>query len=313
MSFNILMNSSNVIGNYNTNFLYRFIQGSFVIYEGAEICVSQIIMPYSFFNLNKGLYNNTNFQFKFGGSTTYSLIIPNGFYSTNDIQQYLQTYCLNNNLYAIDSATGLYVFFIYLYTNQTYYANQFILSLIPINSADALTLYPTYTFPTGFPFTNTARYTPQIIFPSIGGLNSILGFIAGTYPSTLQTTQQSILSNITPNATPVNSITIKCNLVNNTCSSPTDILDTFSIQGTAFGSNIVYTPSYEKWIKISSGTYADMLITFLDQNLNTIQSNDPNVLINLLIRQGKKPELKFLQQIKERKIKSIEFKDDLEE
>jgi len=270
-----------VVGSNNVNFQYVFTNGSFRIDEGSEICVSQIVIPYSFFNLNKGLYNNTTFQYKING-VTYTVVIPNGFYTVDNLNNYLETYFINNGLYCINNSNGNYVFFIYLYTNPTYYANQFIVSpVIPSSTAG-------YTFPSGYINTSGTTYaTPQIIFPSSGGLNSILGYSAGTYPSTTSTTAQlNTIGNITPNLTPINSIVIRTNLANNDCASPSDILDTFSLNGTSFGSNIVYTPSYEKWINCSSGNFNNFYVYFCDQNLNTIQSNDPNVLISLLIRQG---------------------------
>lgn len=42
-------------------------------------------------------------------------------------------------------------------------------------------------------------------------------------PKTPQTTNQSFLSNLTPNATPVNSLILRTNLVNNPVSMPSDI------------------------------------------------------------------------------------------
>ena len=321
MPFNLLLNSSNVINTDNTNFQYEFTNGSFTIDEGAEICISQIVMPYSFFNLNTALYDNTNFQFslRFGATTTnYSLTIPNGFYSTTNINNYLEQYFITNGMYCTDNSTGNYVFFIYLYTNITYYANQFIVSpIIPLNTAG-------YTFPINYINTSTSTYgyTPTIIFPSTGGLNSILGFNAGSYPSTQSlTTQLNFISNATPNATPINSIVVRTNLCNNDCATPSDILDTFSLSGASFGSNIVYTPSYEKWINCSYGVFNSFFVYFQDQNLNRIQSNDPNVLISLLLRQGttnrEKALVKYQEQIIQtqeeikQKINPIDFKDEL--
>lgn len=149
-------------------------------------------------------------------------------------------------------------------------------------------------------------------------MNDILGFTAGTYPSTPSTTVQlNFISNTTPNATPVNSIVVRTNLCNNDCASPSDILDTFSLNGAAFGTNISYTPSYEKWINCTYGTFSNFFLYFQDQNLNRIQSNDPNVLISLLLRQGEtKRERELIRKVEEQivptensKINPINFKE----
>ena len=305
MPFNLLLNSSNVSNGNNTVYSYNFINGSFTIEEGAEICVSQIVIPYSFFNLNKGLYNNTNFQFVINGQT-YSLTIPNGFYSTSDINNYLEQYCITNGIYCTNNSNGNYVFFIYLYTNATYYANQFIVSPVIPNNTAGYTFPSNYINATGSPFA-----CPQIIFPATGGLNSILGFTAGTYPSITSTTNQlNFLSNTTPNATPINSIVVRTNLCNNDCASPSDILDTLSISGVSFGQNITYTPNYEKWINCSYGTFSNFFVYFQDQNLNQIQAQDNNVLISLLLRQGTTKRERILAKVSESRIEPIAFKDE---
>jgi hypothetical protein len=304
MPFNLLLNSSNVNNSDNTSYLYKFVNGSFEIEEGAEICISQVVIPYSFFNLNKGLYNNTTFQFIIN-SITYTVVIPNGFYTTTNINQYLEQYFITNNMYCTNNSTGQYVFFIYLYTNTTYYANQFIVSpVIPSSTAG-------YTFPLGYINATGVNFpTPQIVFPSTGGLNTILGFTAGTYPSsTSSVTSLNFLSNITPNATPINSIVVRTNLCNNNCATPSDILDTISITGATFGSNITYTPTYEKWINCNYGTFNNFFVYFEDQNLNRIQAQDSNVLISLIVRQGRTLREKLQETDKEnedKKVKTIE-------
>lgn len=283
MPFNLILNSSNVTNFDNTTFLYNFSNGYFNIEEGAEICVSQVVIPNTFFNINKGLYNNATFKFSIKIDTTttqYSVTLKDGFYKTSDINQYLVQYFIENGLYYTDN-TGINQFFIYLYPNANYYSNQFIVKPIPINGSVLGTFPSNYINNTEF-----TGNTPNIIF-STGGLNSILGFSIGTYPSTISTTSNiSFLSDTTPNPNPINSIIIRTNLCNNDCASPSDILDTFSISGVAFGDNITYVPSWEKWINASYGTFSNFFLYLQDQNLNRIESLSSNVMISLLLRQG---------------------------
>jgi len=276
MPYNILLNSSNVTGISKSTYIYRFIAGSFAINENSKICVSQIIIPYSWFNISSAYANNV-FAYIING-ITYSVTIPDGFYSINDYNNYIQQIMIQNNHYCIDTSTGNYVYFIYLYTNTTYYSNQFIVSpIIPSNSIG-------YTFPSGYVNTSGSNYaTPQIVFTTN---NNMLGFSSGVYPSSPSTLiSLNFLSNIVPVATTVNSIVVRCNLVKNDCTLPTDILDTFYINA-KFGSNITYQPSYEKWVDLASGRYESLVITLVDQNLNTIYMNDSNITISLLIDQG---------------------------
>jgi len=277
--YNIILNSSNVVGTTKSNYQYNFINGNFDIYDDASMTVSQIVLPYSWFNLNTSSYNNTLFSFKWDNLTNYTFTFPDGYYSITDIQNYIEQFCIINSLYKIDTITGNYVYYIYIYSNPTYYSNQILLYTI-----DSVA-QTNFTYPIGFPFSSNG-YCPSINFLSSSNFNAIIGFSYGSYPTISQTSNQSFLSNITPNITPVNGIVLRCNIVNNECSPQSDILDTFNIN-TSFGSNIYYNPSYEKWINIKAGSYSKLYIYFQDQNLNNITFNDSNILISLLIKQGK--------------------------
>jgi hypothetical protein len=95
------------------------------------------------------------------------------------------------------------------------------------------------------------------------------------------------LSNIIPQGSTVNSLLVKCSLVNNGCSNQSDILDAFAIGGSSggtFGGNLNYTNNIEKWVRISEGRYNNFIVTIVDQNNNEISILDNNLLINFLIR-----------------------------
>lgn len=280
---NLVLNSTKLSNIYNTQFTYNFIQGAFIIAPNSEMCVSQITMPFSWFNLNATVYNNTTFQYRWyntGGSfTTYTVVIPNGNYSVADINNYLQLFMISQNQYLVNATTGYNYYFINLITDATYYSNQLIVYPVPTSLPSG------YTAPDGFVY-STLGYCPQVIIPS-NNFGSIIGYIAGTYPASPQTTSYNTLGTITPNASPVNSLIVLSNIVDNPVSSPTNLLDTFPIN-VAFGNNINYTPFHEKWISISAGRFTQMVISIIDQTFNAIQANDPNILISLLIRQPKK-------------------------
>ena len=74
----------------------------------------------------------------------------------------------------------------------------------------------------------------------------------------------------------------------NYITNPTDILDAFPISDTSFGSNINFTNQLEKWILLTPGSYNSFVITLTDQNFNTINMLDSNVLISLIIRYNNK-------------------------
>lgn len=289
MSFTLVLNSTNVTSSStNTNFKYNFINGGFQL-KDMEMCVSSITLPYSFYNVSS-YYNNRTFSLIFpkGATTqTISVTLPEGFYTVTDINSYIQQICLDNGAYLIDS-TGNYVYYQQLVYNSTYYSVQLLLYPVPTtlptgySYASAGTLY---TSSTNLP---TTSYTPQLVLSSAGSISTILGFVSGaTYPSTQSTTNQSILSTLTPVGSTVNSIIMQCSLVNNPVTSPSDILDSLPIHNSTFGSNITYEPSFEKFISLSDGTFNNFTFSFRDQNLNEIYARDPNVSITLIIRQKK--------------------------
>ena len=246
MPYTLVLNSSNVIGSNNSIFKYNFINGSFVVNADSEISISQVVIPYSWFNINKTFYTNATLQYKFpNGSTnnTYTVIFPDGYYSVSDLNHYLQLYMVSQNQYFYSSTAGTNLYYIQIVTNTTYYSNQIIIYNVP-------TVLPSgYSLPSnvinGFTYTgfncNTttagsvgsvssffpnATITPQVIIPAytgIYGIGSIIGFSGGTYPITQQSTSYNVLSNTIPNATPVNSI------VSNPWTMPFDILDIFRI------------------------------------------------------------------------------------
>jgi len=277
MSNNLILNSSNVTNQPNV-FQYNFLNGAFVIPIGSEMCISGITIPYSWYNIQQQFYNNTIFQYTWTEAaitTTYTVQLPNGYYSVNTLNDYIQGELINQGLYLVD-ANGDNVYYISLVYNVSTYSVQLLSFAVPA------VLPAGYTNPAGLVLPTVAS-TPQLIILPTNNFGTIIGFTAGTYPPAIQPTNYSVLSNTLPNGSPVNSIIVRCNLVSNNVVSPSDILDSFPINGT-FGSNLNITPNFEKWIKIKAGRYSSFTITFQDQNFNSIPILDINLLITLLLK-----------------------------
>lgn len=284
MPFNLILNNSNVLSN-NTYFEYRFKGGGFRVNEGAEICVSQIVYPFSWFNVNEAIYANNVFSYTWNGVLN-TVKITSGHYSVKDINRFLQLYMIEKGHYLVN-ASGKNVFYIEIKTNLTYYANEITVYPIPTSLPSG------YTNPASFPFSSTSGITPIITIPdynSYFGFGSLIGFLPGSYftdgPSTVSKT---LLSNCTANITPITSIVIRCNLCKNDCTSVADVLDTFSVGNTSFGTNITYSPPYEKWISMNHGYHHTLVLYLQDQNFNRIEANDSNIMISLLLKNPQIP------------------------
>jgi hypothetical protein len=275
MSFNLVLNSSNVVGSNANTYVYNFIGGNFVVKEDMEMCVSQVTIPYSWYNITTTQTVTVNWTI---GSTVtpYTWTIVPGFYTVSDLNLALQLFCVNQGLYLVSGSSNVY--FLSLYTNTALYKNQLIAELVPTSAGS-------YTVPSNFVGFPTVSVTPQIVLSSTSSqLNSILGFASGTFP-TVNTANDSVLSTLVPVGSTVNSLLMTCNIVSNQVAMPSNILCGIPIDST-FGSNINYAPSYQQWVKITPGRYSTMTLQFTDQSYTPLTALDSNVLIVLNIRKG---------------------------
>ena len=279
MSNSLIINSSNAgSGNQKNTFTYYFKSGKYQINKDAEIAISNVTIPYSWFNITNSYGNNT-FQFTWTvgvTKTTYTITLPDGFYSVTDINNYFQQYCIQNGFYLVSA--GQNVYYMNISYNTNYYAVQVNTFVVPTSLPSG------YTQPSNFAGYPTSATAVQFILPLTNSISSIIGFVEGQTYGTGLTTAQSFLSTTTPQGTIVNSIVMRCSLVDNMVTNPPDILDSMPITST-FGSNINYVPNFEKWIKIREGNYSQLILTFYDQNLNVLNMTDTNILVTLLIRQ----------------------------
>jgi len=284
----LILNNRNIIGSNNNTFQYNFKNNGFSIPVGSEISVSSIQLPYSWYNVST-FYQNQNFRIIWptidaSQTINYNIVLDNGFYTVNDIQNFIEQFCIANNLYLIN-ANGDYVYYINLNYNLTAYKIQLILEPVPVS------LPVGYTSPVGFPAfpTNSGGRTPrfQVLDDLYGRL---IGFNVGiSPPATITTVSYDKLSDYTSLGSNVNSIIVRCNVISNDVSMPSDILDSFGIPtGSNFGSNIVYEPSFQKWVTIREGTYSSMILNVQDQDFNDIKILDPNTVITLIIKYPKK-------------------------
>jgi hypothetical protein len=272
MAYNLILNNTNVSNANNNTYTFNFTNGSFEVKKDAELCIASLTIPYSWYNIGTQL-NNQSFNFIDWLGLSHSVVIPNGFYTISDLNGFLDTYMLNNGLYLVNDQ-GQAIVYMYIYQNTTYYANQLLCYAVPTSLPSGWSLGDGWI---GFP----AVATSPILQVLNNNFQYYIGFSAGDYGG--GNVDQSFLSNITPNSTTVNSIVVQCNLVKNDAGVPSNILDSFPINST-FGANINYTPNFQKFIKLNPGKYASLSITFVDQNLNTIQMLDNNVCISLLLK-----------------------------
>ena len=273
----VILNRNNLVSDSNNNtYRYTFPNGA-VRFKNSRITLSNINLFFSWFNISSTNNNNT-FQFVWPtnvGSTTYTVVIPDGYYSIPSLNSYLQQYCITNGLYLVNTASQN-VYYLELLENSTYYSIQY-------NSYPFPTALPGgWSNPGGLTFPAVAS-TPQLIIPATN-IRNYLGFNAGTYPAAFQATNYSKLSDFTPQVNTVSSIIVVCNLLNNKYSIPNTILYSFSPSNYTFGDLVVEKPPEYSFIDIQDGDYSDITISFLNQDLLPITIRDTNIIIQLVIQ-----------------------------
>lgn len=274
----IVLNSNNVVaGSNNSLYRYSLPNGQVKFEDGDKIAVQSLNVPYSWFNINASLYNNISFQYIWhtsGSPVSYTITLPNpSFLTVQGINAYLQSQFIANGHYLVNGA-GQYVYYAEIVLNTSRYAYQ--INTYPLPS----TLPSGWSNPAGLTLGITTN--PQIVILT-NNFGKLIGFSAGTYSPTLISTNYSALSDIAPVATPVISVLLQCNILNNTYSIPNRVLFGFT-PNTTFGNNIDIAPSEYAYNDILAGYYNYVDIQFTDQNGQNIQLQDPNVVLQLVIK-----------------------------
>jgi hypothetical protein len=247
-----------------------------------ELAVAGIQLYNSQFNINSSLYSNNNFSIivpSGSSTTTFPIVLNNGLFSYDDIQNVISSTLIAAGAYLTDS-NGNQVVYISMSENPTYYACQIDLSPMPTSLPTGWSLPSSGLYSSGLP---TGGFTPQIVIPS--AFNLIVGYQVGTYPSSRQTSAQSFLSSITPQVNPVSSYLVRCNLVNNPYNSVPDVITSFTSQGTSSGELIDVRYSEYSWVSIADGSRPYIEVQISDQAYNMVRFEDPQILIQLIIRE----------------------------
>ena len=193
MSYTLVINNQNLVGTGNNTYQYNFLQGNFAIPEGTQMMVANVQIPYSFYNITAAYGNNTLiFNFPTGTSSysSYTITIPDGFYTTTSLSNYLQQFFISNGFYLYNSTTAQNVYYLSLVYNSYQYGNQILASPVPTSLPAGYSLPSGYTSSTifgGLGFPSTSR-TPFIVLPFLSSsstLGTFLGFGSYTQPTFL--------------------------------------------------------------------------------------------------------------------------------
>ena len=95
----IIINTSNDVANTGNQYIYNF-SSTVKFNDGDAIGVSSIALYNSTFNITSSRANNTfTISWNANTTTTFNITIPDGYYSVENLNFFLQQQCILNNLY----------------------------------------------------------------------------------------------------------------------------------------------------------------------------------------------------------------------
>ena len=243
--------------------------------KGTEqIGVQNLSLWYSWDNITQR-FNNNIFQYIHAG-TTYTITIPDGYYSYSDLNAYIALAMKTAGHYLLDDK-GKEVYYITIQLNTTYYANTFTLTTVPA------TLPAGWSNPTGMTLTGT---TMQIQVPE--GMGKLLGLTQGLYPTSPQLATYQFNSNKTPEITPVSFVYVHCDWVSDIRfdAQNSDVISQIIVTDTKRGALYNLNPQTIVFYPVMGGTYRSLTIRMTDQNNLPLNIRDTSaVLISLLLKE----------------------------
>jgi len=271
----LIFNSTNKVN--DSTFTYR-LPNNIEFNKNCKIGLESMSIYNSFFNIEASRGNNT-ISIIWNANTTvqYDYVIPDGNYSVDQLNLWLQSKMAFDNLYCIDGDSNI-VYFVEILTEPTMYGISLTCYALP-TSANATILG--YIKPSGaswsFPVSDK---TTQVIINS--GLSKLLGFAVATYPNAIQTTTQVNYSSLTPQMSPVNSIIVCCNLLNNTFAIPNNVLSSMPLIET-FGHLMNYQFDSPTLYNVQPSSYSQISISLFDQYYTRLVVRDPDVVIRITL------------------------------
>jgi len=267
---NILINTSNYDGKHS--YVYKFPVAMNL--QNARIAVDSMAIYNSTYNISSSLQNN-QFVIKWLG-TDYNIVIPDGYYSFDNLNNFLEHQCLINNLYCTTDSGSKFVYFMNISANSVSYKAELDLFTIP-TSAQATSL--SYTIASGatwsFPVSAT---TPQIQLNA--GLQKLFGFKSQLlFPLTPQSSNQIFVSDTYPILSPIFCYIFTCNLINTKFSQSPNLFYQIPIKSDFGG--LIDIQQRSAFIDVAEGSYNNITIQLLDQNLNPLQLNDPELSLTI--------------------------------
>ncbi len=282
----LVLTGNNLVATDSSNSRYKFnFIGNTTFDSTYEITLSSLNIYYSWQNINMSVYGNggsTSLSYTWVDGTVVPVVIPDGNYCAEDIQNLVYSVMQINGHYLLN-ASGSPVFYVNILTNAVLYKIE--IDVVPVP-----TVLPSgWTIVAGTSPTWTLNgHAPQLNILS-QKFGNLLGFNVASYPASAGTTTvQSFLSTFVGTIAPVSSVLVNCSLVYNEYSPFSNTLYAFAIGNEIYAQNITRQPPEFVWQQIKPGNYSSFEISFTDQYGNRLQILDPDLTVVVNIRKNQK-------------------------
>lgn len=271
----ILIGQKDYIG--NSTFRYYPPAGSINL-NRSEIGLESISIPYSWPNVSTAFKNRSLGSIGMpegAGYAFYQLVIDEGFYTIETLNNYLQNWSILNNVYLVDS-DGNYIYFYEIEVNVSKYRIQLNLYVTP-TAAEAAVLgwsNPLFNFPTVSgrrPLFTIGDFTDSTF-------GKLIGFSPGTYNA------ESQLGDLVPQISPVTQVIVQTVNLDNKYSPVPANLHAFTIVNTTYGSMIQVEPPTITYVDVTDCLVNYIDIRLVDQNYDNLAFQDTAVLIKIIIK-----------------------------
>ena len=269
---NIIVSSVENVSTINNQLTLRFPRN--YRSQGDQIGLVNLSMYNSFFNLTSA-FNNLVVSYTMNDGSQNLINFPPGFYTVDDLSGYIQ-YTMNANGHYLVDNNGSPVYYFTMQVNPTYYTVTSTFTPVPS------------TLPAGYSNPNNLLLNGRTLQLQILNNNwgALIGYANNTLiPLTPQLSITEINSTQTPQINPVTNINVTCTWINDTRFSRfSSVIATF-VPNAVFGGLMSISPPVLSLYPVTSNSYSEITIAFMDQNNNALQIQDRNqIQIRLVLK-----------------------------
>jgi hypothetical protein len=282
---NIAINQSHHVNSgYGNRYIYNF-NKDVEFKDNMKVGLQSIKIYNSSYNISQEIMNNKITLKWF--DTIHTITIPDGYYEVKDLNFAIQKQLILLGYYYFDSVANYYAF--EFVVNPTEYSVNINYYPLPLE-ADAASFTKgseTWNFPETAPNGNITQITLNPILSKMLGFSTQTVFPPERGDNFNNLNDSQYASDKAPNIQYISSCVIACNLVDSIYSvQNSNIMASIGID-VEFGLPLKYNPPEIVYNDIKPSRYREIIIEFLDQNMQPLKFIDKNIILIVSILEEK--------------------------